>query len=131
MPARASGKRFLRLSLVAIGADLHNVVASRSAICFQQIHTSRPVAASPTWVVRGIGKVENTDIAKGYEAKGYEVDAETHVLLEPEEIDAIKLEKFSPHSVHWFTVHNRDQYSRTVCVRGRKLSAGGRTEVTG
>jgi DNA end-binding protein Ku len=38
-------------------------------------------------VVQGIGKIENSD-----KAKGYEVDSDTYVLLEPEEIDAIKLE---------------------------------------
>jgi DNA end-binding protein Ku len=34
-----------------------------------------------------VGPVENADIAKGYE-----VCADTYVLLEPEEIDAVKLE---------------------------------------
>jgi DNA end-binding protein Ku len=37
--------------------------------------------------VQCVGLVESADIVKGYE-----VDADTYVLLEPEEIDAIKLE---------------------------------------
>ena len=39
------------------------------------------------WNLLGIGKIDNADIAKGYE-----VDADTYVLLEPEEIESIKLE---------------------------------------
>jgi DNA end-binding protein Ku len=38
-------------------------------------------------VVQGIGKIDNADIVKGYE-----VDTDTYVTLEPEEIDALKLE---------------------------------------
>jgi DNA end-binding protein Ku len=38
-------------------------------------------------VVQGFGKIDNADIVKGYE-----VDHDSYVLLEPEEIDAIKLD---------------------------------------
>ena len=38
-------------------------------------------------VVPGVGHVDNAEIAKGYE-----VDADSYVLHEPEEIEAIKLE---------------------------------------
>jgi DNA end-binding protein Ku len=37
--------------------------------------------------VQGIGKIQNSDIVKGYE-----VDTDTYVTLDPEEIDAVKLE---------------------------------------
>jgi len=84
---RAYWKGFLRLSLVSIGVNLYNAVDSRSEISFRQIHKPSGRRVNYEKVVQGIGKVENADIAKGYE-----VDADTYVLLEPEDIEAIKLE---------------------------------------
>jgi DNA end-binding protein Ku len=84
---RAYWKGFLRLSLVSIGVNLYNAVDSRSEISFRQIHKPSGRRVNYEKVVQGIGKVDNADIAKGYE-----VDADTYVLLEPEEIEAIKLE---------------------------------------
>jgi DNA end-binding protein Ku len=62
-------------------------VESKSEISFRQIHkpTGRRVNYQKT--VPGVGVVENADIVKGYE-----VDKDQYALLEPEEIDAIKLE---------------------------------------
>jgi DNA end-binding protein Ku len=84
---RAYWKGFLRLSLVSIGVHLHNAVESKSEISFRQIHKPTGRRVNYQKIVQGVGPVENADIAKGYE-----VDADTYVLLEPEEIDAIKLE---------------------------------------
>jgi len=84
---RAYWKGFLRLSLVSIGVHLHNAVESKAAISFRQIHKPTGRRINYQKVVQGVGAVENADIAKGYE-----VDDDTYVLLEPEEIDAIKLE---------------------------------------
>jgi DNA end-binding protein Ku len=84
---RAYWKGFLRLSLVSIGVNLYNAVDSRSEISFRQIHKPSGRRVNYEKVVPGVGKIENADIAKGYE-----VDADTYVLLEPEEIEAIKLE---------------------------------------
>jgi DNA end-binding protein Ku len=84
---RAYWKGFLRLSLVSIGVQLYNAVDSKSEISFRQIHKPSGRRVNYEKVVQGIGKIENADIVKGYE-----VDADTYVLLEPEEIDAIKLE---------------------------------------
>jgi len=84
---RAYWKGFLRLSLVSIGVQIYNAVESKSEISFRQIHKPSGRRVNYEKVVQGIGKVENADIAKGYE-----VDADTYVLLEPDEIDAIKLE---------------------------------------
>jgi DNA end-binding protein Ku len=85
--SRAYWKGFLRLSLVSIGVHVHNAVESQAAISFRQIHKPSGKRVNYQKVVSGIGPIENADIAKGYE-----VDADTYVLLEPEEIDAIKLE---------------------------------------
>jgi DNA end-binding protein Ku len=84
---RAYWKGFLRLSLVSIGVHLHNAVESKSEISFRQIHRPTGRRVNYQKVVQGVGPVENADIAKGYE-----VDADTYVLFDPEEIDAIKLE---------------------------------------
>jgi DNA end-binding protein Ku len=85
--SRAYWKGFLRLSLVSIGVHVHNAVESKAAIAFRQIHKPTGRRVSYQKVVQGVGEVENADIAKAYE-----VDADTYVLLEPEEIGAIKLE---------------------------------------
>jgi DNA end-binding protein Ku len=84
---RAYWKGFLRLSLVSIGVHLHNAVESKAAISFRQIHKPSGRRVNYEKVVPGIGAVDSADIVKGYE-----VDADTYVLLEPDEIDAIKLE---------------------------------------
>ncbi len=85
--ARAYWKGFLRLSLVSIGVEIYNAVESASEITFRQIHKPSGRRISYEKVVPGIGKIDNADIVKGYE-----VDDDTYVTLEPEEIDAVKLE---------------------------------------
>ncbi|MEZ5900583.1 MAG: Ku protein [Hyphomicrobiaceae bacterium] len=85
--ARAYWKGFLRLSLVSIGVEIYNAVESAAEITFRQIHKPSGRRVSYEKVVPGIGKIENSDIVKGYE-----VDDDTYVTLEPEEIDAVKLE---------------------------------------
>jgi DNA end-binding protein Ku len=85
--ARAYWKGFLRLSLVTIGVEIYNAVESKSDISFRQIHKPSGKRVNYQKVVAGIGKIENDDIVKGYE-----VDKDTYVVLDPEEIDAVKLE---------------------------------------
>lgn len=85
--ARAYWKGYLRLSLVSIGVEVYNAVESQAEISFRQIHKPSGRRVSYEKVVQGIGKIDNADIVKGYE-----VDEDTYVTLEPEEIDAVKLE---------------------------------------
>jgi DNA end-binding protein Ku len=85
--ARAYWKGFLRLSLVSIAVEIYNAVESKSEISFRQIHKPTGRRINYEKVVQGVGKVDNADIVKGYE-----VDTDTYVTLEPEEIDAVKLE---------------------------------------
>lgn len=85
--ARAYWKGYLRLSLVSIAVEIYNAVESKSEISFRQIHKPSGRRVSYEKVVPGIGKIENSDIVKGYE-----VDADTYVVMEPEEIDALKLD---------------------------------------
>lgn len=85
--ARAYWKGFLRLSLVTIGVEIYNAVESKADITFRQIHKPSGKRVNYQKVVQGIGKIESSDIVKGYE-----VDKDTYVTLDPEEIDAVKLE---------------------------------------
>ncbi|MGE0697925.1 MAG: Ku protein [Hyphomicrobiaceae bacterium] len=84
---RAYWKGYLRLSLVTIGVEVYNAIESQSTISFRQIHKPSGRRVHYEKVVEGVGKIESSDIVKGFE-----VDADTYVTLEPDEIDALKLE---------------------------------------
>ncbi|AHB48167.1 Ku family containing protein [Hyphomicrobium nitrativorans NL23] len=85
--ARAYWKGFLRLSLVTIGVEIYNAVESKADISFRQIHKPSGKRVNYQKIVQGIGVIDNADIVKGYE-----VDQDTYVTLDPEEIDAVKLD---------------------------------------
>jgi DNA end-binding protein Ku len=85
--ARTYWKGFLRLSLVSIAVEVYNAVESKSEISFRQIHKPSGRRVNYQKIVQGIGEIENADIVKGYE-----VEPDTYVTLEPEEIDAVKLD---------------------------------------
>jgi DNA end-binding protein Ku len=85
--ARAYWKGFLRLSLVSIPISVYNAIDSASDISFRQIHKPSGRRVSYEKTVPGIGKVENEDIVKGYE-----IEKDRYVTIEPDELDSIKLE---------------------------------------
>ncbi|SEO76283.1 DNA end-binding protein Ku [Salinihabitans flavidus] len=87
MASRAIWKGQLRLSLVSIPVEIHSARNSGSRVSFRQIHkpTGKPVRYQKT--VQGVGPVDSDDIMKGYETEDGE-----YILMEPDEIDAIKLE---------------------------------------
>ncbi|WCR10867.1 Ku protein [Paracoccus stylophorae] len=87
MASRAVWKGQLRLSLVAIPVELHSATRSGARISFRQIHqpSGKPVRYEKT--VPGVGPVKSDDILKGYETGDGE-----YLLLEPDEIEAIRLE---------------------------------------
>ena len=89
MPKRARSywKGHLRLSLVSIPIEIFNAVESKAEISFRQIYKPSGRRVNYEKVVQGIGKIDSADIVKGYE-----VEPDTYVTLEPEEIDAVKLE---------------------------------------
>jgi len=78
---------FLRLQLVSINVDIYAATESAAEIQFNQIHKPSGKRIRYEKVVPGIGPVENADIVKGYQ-----VEPDVYVTLEPEEVDAIKLE---------------------------------------
>lgn len=87
MAARALWKGQLRLSLVSIPVELYSATKPGARVSFRQIHapSGKPVRYEKT--VPGIGPVSADDIVKGYEtAKG------EYILIDPEEVDAIRLE---------------------------------------
>jgi DNA end-binding protein Ku len=87
MASRPIWKGQLRLSLVSIPVEIHSARKSGSRISFRQIHgpSGKPVKYEK--VVAGIGPVDSAEILKGYETDGGD-----YILLDPAEIDAIKLE---------------------------------------
>lgn len=87
MASRAVWKGQLRLSLVAIPVELHAATKAGARVSFRQIHgpSGKPIRYEKT--VAGIGPVKSDDILKGYE-----VESGDYLLLDPGEIDAIKLD---------------------------------------
>jgi DNA end-binding protein Ku len=78
---------FLRLQLVSINVDIYSAVESNSEITFNQIHKPTGKRIKYEKVVPGIGPVESSDIVKGYQ-----IEPDVYVTLEPEEIESLKLE---------------------------------------
>jgi DNA end-binding protein Ku len=78
---------FLRLQLVSINVDIYSATESASEIHFNQIHRPSGKRIKYEKVVPGIGAVDNADIVKGYQ-----VEPEVYVVMEPEEIEAIRLD---------------------------------------
>ena len=87
MAARAVWKGQIRLALVSIPVELYPATKSGASISFNQIHKPSGQRIKYEKVVPGIGPVDREEIVKGYE---YEKGS--YVVLEPEEIDAVKLE---------------------------------------
>jgi DNA end-binding protein Ku len=87
MAARPYWRGQIRLALVSIPVEIYTAVKSGAQISFRQIHepSGKPIRYEK--VVPGIGPVKAEDILKGYEiGKG------EYVLLQQDEIDAVKLE---------------------------------------
>ena len=87
MAARPYWKGQLRLALVSIPVEIYSATKSGASISFRQIHepSGKPVKYLKS--VPGIGPVDVDDITKGYE---YEKGS--YVLLEEDELEAVRLE---------------------------------------
>ena len=77
----------LRLSLVSINVEMFPAHKSGATTAFNQIHAPSGKRIHYQKVVDGIGPVKAEDIKKGYEYEKGE-----YVLLEDDELDAVKLE---------------------------------------
>jgi DNA end-binding protein Ku len=85
--ARAYWQGQIRLALVSIPVEIYSATKSGAQISFKQIHepTGQPIHYEK--VVTGMGPVDPDEIKKGYE-----VEKGEFVLLDQDEIDAVKLE---------------------------------------
>ena len=87
MAARAYWQGQIRLALVSIPVEVYSATKSGAQISFNQIHEPSGKRIRYEKVVEGVGPVDTDEIVKGYEiSKG------NYVLLEQEEIDAVKIE---------------------------------------
>jgi DNA end-binding protein Ku len=84
---RAYWQGFLRLSLVSVAVEVFNAEDKRSDIGFHQIHKPTGKRIKYAKTVEGVGEVTSGEIASGYE-----IDDDVHIIMEPEEIDAVRLE---------------------------------------
>src|SRR5690606_6245513 len=77
----------LRLALVSVPVNLYPATRTGAQISFHQVHEPSGKRIRYEKVVPGIGPVDTDEIVKGFE-----VEKGNYVLIDPEEIDAIKLE---------------------------------------
>jgi DNA end-binding protein Ku len=87
MAARAYWQGQIRLALVSIPVEIYTATKSGAQIAFHQVHEPSGKRVKYEKVVPGLGAIDTDDIVKGYE-----VDKGEYVLLDQDEIDAVKLE---------------------------------------
>jgi DNA end-binding protein Ku len=87
MAARPSWRGQIRLALVSIPVEIFPATKAGRSIAFHQIHEPSGQRVKYEKVVPGIGPIDRDEILKGYE-----VEKGEYVLLEPEEIEKVKLE---------------------------------------
>ena len=87
MAARAYWQGQIRLALVSIPVEMYSATKSGAKIRFNQIHEPSGKRISYEKVVPGIGPIDRDDIIKGYE-----VSKGNYVLLDEDEIDAVRIE---------------------------------------
>src|SRR4051794_32732051 len=85
--ARPIWRGQIRLALVSIPVEIYPATKSGATIAFHQVHEPTGKRIKYEKVVPGVGPVDRDEIVKGYEvSKGH------YVLLDPEEIESVKLE---------------------------------------
>ena len=87
MAARPSWRGQIRLALVSIPVEIFPATKAGRSIAFHQVHEPSGQRVRYEKVVPGIGPVDRDEILKGYE-----VEKGEYVLLDPEEIEKVKLE---------------------------------------
>ncbi|HEY0447386.1 MAG: Ku protein [Alphaproteobacteria bacterium] len=87
MAARPYWKGQIRLALVSIPVEIYSATKSGATIAFNQIHEPTGKRIKYEKVVPGVGPVDPDDIVKGFQ-----VEKGNYVLLQDEEIEAVKLE---------------------------------------
>ncbi|PXA95437.1 Ku protein [Nostoc sp. 3335mG] len=87
MAARAYWQGQIRLALVSIPVEIYTATKSGAQISFHQIHEPSGQRIKYEKVAPGVGPVDADEIMKGFE-----IEKGEYVLLEQDEIDAVKLE---------------------------------------
>lgn len=101
MAARAYWKGQIRLALVSIPVEIFSATKSGATIAFNQIHEPTGKRIKYEKVVPGIGPVDPDEIVKGFQ---YAKDS--YVLLDEEELDAVKLESKKTLELTQFVDHD-------------------------
>ncbi|MHA6318280.1 non-homologous end joining protein Ku [Altererythrobacter sp. CAU 1778] len=87
MATRAYWQGQIRLALVSIPVEIYTATKSGAKVSFNQIHEPSGKRVKYEKVVPGIGPIDTDEIIKGYEVSKGE-----YVLLDDEEIEAVKIE---------------------------------------
>ncbi|MEG8038121.1 Ku protein [Sphingomonas sp. LR60] len=87
MAARAYWQGQIRLALVSIPVEIYSATKSGAQVAFHQIHEPSGQRIKYEKVAPGVGPVDTDEIMKGFE-----IEKGEYVLLEQDEIDAVKLE---------------------------------------
>ena len=106
MAARAYWQGQIRLALVSIPVEIYTATKSGAQIAFHQVHEPSGKRVKYEKVVPGIGAIDTDDIVKGYE-----LDKGDYVLLDQDEIDAVKLESKKTLELTQFV----DMRARSTC----------------
>jgi DNA end-binding protein Ku len=101
MAARAYWRGQIRLALVSIPVEIFTATKSGATIAFNQIHEPTGKRIKYEKVVPGVGPVDPDEIVKGFQ---YEKGS--YVLIEDEEIEAVKLESKKTLELTQFVDHN-------------------------
>ena len=96
---RTYWKGYLRLSLVSIEVELYAATERKAELSLRQIHRPTGKRVRYEKVVPGHGPVDEEEIVKGFEWD------DSYVVLEPEELDEIKLESRSAIRLVQFVQH--------------------------
>lgn len=87
MAARAYWQGQIRLALVSIPVEIYSATRSGASIAFHQVHEPSGKRIKYEKIVPGLGAIDTDEIVKGFE-----VEKGEYVLLDQDEIDAVKLE---------------------------------------
>ena len=101
MAARAYWKGQIRLALVSIPVEIFSATKSGATIAFNQIHEPTGKRIKYEKVVPGVGPVDPDEIVKGFQ-----VEKGNYVLLQDEEIEAVKLESKKTLELTQFVDHD-------------------------
>ena len=102
MPARPYWKGYMRLSLVTFPVQLYTAIETNEKVTLHQIHKPTGERIRYQKIVPDLGPVPTDEIVKGYE---YEKNQ--YVLLEDEELEALKLE--SKHTIDLVQFVDQDE----------------------